>query len=99
MTVSKVTTVVVEGVNNTIKHGYRNELGHPIRVHWRCGDDSIHIEIRDRARPVPEGILDSVMPSPFDEHGRGLRIIREWSDSAHYDRHGDENVLNLMWRR
>ena len=94
-----ITTVVVEAINNIIEHGYRNELGRSIRVHWRSDNDSIHIEIRDLGQAIHAGIQDAVMPSPFDEHGRGRYIILKWSDSARHDRHGDENVLNLMWRR
>jgi anti-sigma regulatory factor (Ser/Thr protein kinase) len=95
----KLTYVVVEVVNNSIKHGYRGEPGHPIRVHWCCDDDGVAVAIGDRGPPIPAGFLDAPMPSPEDVSGRGGPSIREWTDSARYDRIGDENVFNLMWRR
>jgi len=95
----ELTTAIIEAVTNSIKHGYRGEPGHPITVHWRCARDRIDIEIRDRAPPPPAGFLDRTeMPPPAAQSGRGMAIIRAYTDTASYARVGDENVLNLTRR-
>jgi anti-sigma regulatory factor (Ser/Thr protein kinase) len=99
ITACKVNLVIVEAVNNTIAHGYRFESGHPITVHWRCEDDGIYVQIRDRGPPIPDAVFEAVMPGPDEEHGRGWPMIRENTDTVRCDRDGDENVLKLMWRR
>lgn len=94
------TTAIIEAVNNSKEHGYQGEPGHPITVQWVCSDDCVQVEIRDRGPPLPADILERrVMPSPYDEHGRGWAIIQKWTDLARYHRDGDENALNLTRRR
>lgn len=96
----QLTAVMIEAINNSIEHGYSGEPGHPVSVCWRSETNAVDIEIRDRGQPLPPEIIDqSVMPMPDAESGRGLAIIREWTDSASYDRIGDENVLKLRRRR
>lgn len=96
----QLTAVIIEAVNNCIKHGYHCEPGHPIGIAWRCLGESIDIEIRDRGRPLPQDVLaGAAMPAPDDESGRGWPIIQEWTDAVRYARIGDENVLNLTRRR
>ena len=97
---NKLIIAVIEAVNNIVKHGYRNEPGHPITIRWRCSHDSIDIEIRDRAQPPPVGFLEHAdMPPPGAESGRGVPLIRACTQSASYARDGDENVLTLTPRR
>jgi len=93
------TTAIIEAVTNSIKHGYQGEPGRPITLHWRGAHDRIDIEIRDRARPPPAGFLDRTeMPPPDAQSGRGVVMIRTYTDAASYARVGDENVLNLTRR-
>ncbi|WP_295383854.1 ATP-binding protein [uncultured Thiodictyon sp.] len=95
----QLTLVVIEAVTNCIKHGYRGEPGHLITIDWRHTDDCIEIEIRDRGVPLPADVLSrTTMPPPEAEGGRGWPMILAWTDSAHIDRIGDENVLNLTRR-
>lgn len=96
----QLTTVIIEAINNSIEHGYNGEPGHTVSVCWHSDPNAVEIEIHDHGRPLPPEIIDqSVMPMPDAESGRGLAIIREWTDSASYDRIGDENVLKLKRRR
>ncbi|WP_295438980.1 ATP-binding protein [uncultured Thiodictyon sp.] len=96
---NEFTTAIIEAVANSIRHGYRGEPGHPITVHWRCAQDRIDIEIRDRAPPPPAGFLDHRdMPPPAAESGRGVAMILAYTDAASYARIGAENVLNLTRR-
>jgi len=93
------TTAIIEAVTNSIKHGYQGEPGHLISVHWRRVHGSIDVKIRDRARPPPAGFLDRTeMPPPDAVSGRGVVMIRTYTDAASYARVGDENVLNLTRR-
>ena len=90
------TQAIIEAVNNIVKHGYREEPGHPITIHWHRVDDTIQVEIRDRGQAPPTGFLDRTsMPSTDESHGRGTAIIKAWTDSSDYVREGDENVLYL----
>lgn len=96
----QLAAAVIEAVNNSIHHGYRDTPGHPIDIRWSCTADAVEIEIRDRGQPLPAGLLErNDMPQPDAESGRGWPIILEWTDAARYERIGNENVLNLRRRR
>ena len=91
---------IEEALNNIIKHGYGGEPGHTIQVTWHSDQDGVEIELRDRARqPPPDFLEQATMPPPDALSGRGLLIIRAYTDAASYRRIGDENVLTMKRRR
>ncbi|MGD8207626.1 MAG: SpoIIE family protein phosphatase [Thiohalocapsa sp.] len=91
------TCAIVEAVNNCIEHAYDGEAGHPISLRWARNADAVVVEIRDRGRSMRAPLSEREMTLEA-ESGRGLHIIRQWTDSAVFTAHEDENVLTLTRR-
>ncbi|MGB7552034.1 MAG: ATP-binding protein [Chromatiaceae bacterium] len=99
MAAFKLTSAIVEALNNCIEHAYGGETGHPIDLIWTKNPGEVAIEIRDQGHPMPDLAADaSPMPGSDAESGRGWHIIREWTDSVSYTRETQENVLTLTHR-
>lgn len=95
----QLTCAIVEAVNNCIEHAYSGETGHLISLRWLRGPESIAVEIRDSGQTLPLGTQQTRAPADvYAESGRGWQIIRQWTDSAIYERENDDNVLTLTRR-
>ncbi len=73
---------VGEACNNAVLHGAGREMMHQVCVTCRCGvDGAIEFDIANPGAlaPVP---LDTVMPGPEAEHGRGIPLIKSLMDSV-----------------
>lgn len=97
LTAFQWTCAIVEAVNNCIEHAYDGEAGHPISLRWELTADAVVVEIRDRGRSMPTPLPERKMNLEA-QSGRGLHIIRQWTDSAVFTPHDDENVLTLTRR-
>ncbi|MCO5763722.1 MAG: SpoIIE family protein phosphatase, partial [Chromatiaceae bacterium] len=99
MAAFKLTTAIVEALNNCIEHAYGGEPGHPIDLEWTRNAETVGVVIHDRGRPLPAMVLDPAPLAASDaESGRGWRIIHEWTDAVSYSRYGEDNVLTLSHR-
>lgn len=99
---------VVEAVTNSIRHCYRGEGGHQVKVVLTFTREHIVLDICDKGPPMAPSMLDNaVLTCPIDEEcgiegipegGRGLGIIREIMDSVEYRSKAGENCLTLTKR-
>jgi serine/threonine-protein kinase RsbW len=92
---------VVEALNNVITHGYRNRAGHPVDVEVSVELGRVVFTVSDRGTPMEH--RPATLPEAGDndrealaEGGRGLYIMRAFTDHVTYSRVGDHNVLTLV---
>lgn len=91
----KLTTVVIEAVNNCIKHAYENKTGHPIRVLWQVAGDRVLVRIQDQGLGMEASPPE---PDPLSGSGRGWGIISQWSHAFSYCAGPSFNRISLIWR-
>lgn len=88
---------LAEALSNVIRHGYGSQPGLEIEIALTIDDESVELEVRDRARPFSR---DSVAIPSLDTPrtgGYGLRLIEEVMDTVEYD--GDDGGGRLTMRR
>lgn len=101
----QVEVCVVEAVNNSIKHGYRNEGGHEVEIAISVLANRVTFEIIDRGKAGdPAQFLtdrtDRLELDPADlngipESGRGIAIIQAVMDGISYETVGGVNRLTM----
>lgn len=97
---------VVEAVNNSIEHAYRNEKGHEVEVVFTLYPDRLIVDVCDTGKPMDQECMEQKDPSPLEidpndldniaEQGRGLPIIKEIMDSMTYKTESGKNYLTLI---
>lgn len=100
---AEVELAVVEAINNCIEHAYRYEPGQTIEVILGAGDPGVEIEVRDRGRSIPEGVLEQARAQTFDpddlagvpEGGMGLGILKMLMKNVSYRTGNGVNVLSM----
>ena len=98
MAAFKLTTAIVEALNNCIEHAYGGEPGQPIDLEWTRGAEAVAVAIHDEGQPLPARALDPATPAASDaESGRGWQIIHEWTHAVSYHRTDKQNVLTLTY--
>jgi serine/threonine-protein kinase RsbW len=100
---AQVELALVEAVNNVIRHAYRGEAGHPVRVGFTLLDGRFSIEIEDEGLPMPRRSSPALDFDPGDvanlpEGGMGLFIIHSVMDHVEFRRHEGRNSM-VMSRR
>lgn len=97
---------VVEAVSNSIRHAYRGEAGHLVRVHIRGDEDGIDIRVLDEGLPVPEENRiprePEVDPDDLDsipQGGRGTFLMHSLMDTVTYGLEGASNLLRMTKSR
>jgi serine/threonine-protein kinase RsbW len=96
----QLTSAIVEAVNNCIEHAYGGEPGHRICLRWLAGAEEVVVAIRDTGVAMPPGAPQQGTAADVDAvSGRGWHIIRQWTDSAVYERDENGNLLTLTRRR
>jgi serine/threonine-protein kinase RsbW len=89
--------VIEELVSNTIKYGYDDTCAHQIHIDAGIKDGTLALEVSDDGRPFSP--LDAPEPAahlPAHERpigGLGLHFIRSLSDSFHYERRDERNIV------
>ncbi|MGE0083475.1 MAG: PAS domain S-box protein [Desulfococcaceae bacterium] len=93
-------SVLSEGCVNAWKHGNREDKSKAIRVRWRYGND-FHLEICDEGKGFDfQQIYDPKCPKNVNRtSGRGLFIIRHYSDSLHWEENGKLMVATFRKHR
>jgi len=100
---ARVELALVEAANNVIRHAYRGEAGHPVRVDVTLGDGLLTLRLEDEGLPMPERPSPALDYDPGDvanlpEGGMGLFIIHSVMDNVEFRRERDRNAL-VMTRR
>jgi len=88
---------LVEACNNAIKHT-SSAAQEPIIIEISVGRSEIELRVIDHGHGFawPANIE---LPSPEDENGRGLYLIRRLMDSVQYERGNGRNALVLKRKR
>jgi anti-sigma regulatory factor (Ser/Thr protein kinase) len=89
---------IYEAGTNIVRHGHDGGSDAPIRLTIEPGAGWVVFTLRDRGRPNPAWPPLMEAPSPDQEGGHGLWIIRQVFAQVDYGRDGDENVLRLEAR-
>jgi serine/threonine-protein kinase RsbW len=98
MAAFKLTTAIVEALNNCIEHAYGGEPGLPIDLEWTRSAEAVTVAIHDEGHALPTPALDPATPASADaECGRGWQIIHEWTHAVSYRRTDRQNVLTLTY--
>jgi len=86
--------------NNIISHGYKDDDEHQIDVHIRLLHGELAVTIADDGIPFnpfrndPPDTLLSVEERPIG--GLGVHLVRNFMDRVAYERHGEQNVVQLF---
>ena len=92
-------TVIIEAVENAIKHGNKYISDSEVRVLFKLSDREIFVEVEDKG----EGFDLKSIPSPIDgvaiqqEGGRGLFFIKSLSSSCCTIGRG--NIIRIKFKR
>jgi anti-sigma regulatory factor (Ser/Thr protein kinase) len=91
-----------EAVTNVISHAYRDDRTHEIRISLRRDDDAIEIEVIDDGEAFdPLKAPAPVVPGDLEDAaigGRGIHLIRIFTDDQQYRRDSGLNHLRLRIR-
>ncbi|RMH49059.1 MAG: ATP-binding protein [Alphaproteobacteria bacterium] len=95
--------VLSEALNNVVEHAYAGDApdGEAIAIAMELGERGLTLTIRDRGRPMPDGLPKPELPSipaqteALPEGGFGWSLIHLICTDVTYRRDGDENVLRL----
>ena len=85
---------VTEVVNNCIRHAYRDEPGHPIKITFQLNEDHLSGVVRDRG-PVFTGPAGTPQSDPFAESGRGFEIINAGVSKVNFSHQDGWNSCRL----
>jgi serine/threonine-protein kinase RsbW len=96
----EVELCVVEAVNNSIEHAYREEPGKEVVVELELNAQGLKVTVADTGRSLPAKMLPSVRAAPdqrarLADGGRGLFIIRSMMDQVGYESASGKNVLSM----
>ena len=85
---------VIEVVNNCIRHAYKDESGHPIKITIRLQADRLTLVVRDRG-PVFTEPVGTPQSDPFAESGRGFEIINAGVSKVNFSHQDGWNSCRL----
>ncbi len=93
-------SVLSEACVNAWKHGNREDKSKTICIRWRYGND-FHLEIQDQGNGFDfQQIYDPKCPkNVIRTSGRGLFIIRHFSDIFHWEDGGTRLVISIRKQR
>jgi serine phosphatase RsbU (regulator of sigma subunit)/anti-sigma regulatory factor (Ser/Thr protein kinase) len=98
----EVTLVLEEVLSNTVRHGYPGDSRDTIRVSAQRHEDRLHLRFDDGAlawNPLEHELPDVDLPIEEREvGGLGVMLVRELSESVHYERRDGRNQLSLVIR-
>ncbi|HTI73058.1 MAG TPA: ATP-binding protein, partial [Candidatus Limnocylindria bacterium] len=90
--------VCMEACTNAVKYAQTDQLALPIELRVTLTTSEVEIQIEDHT-PGFDWPEKSALPESISETGRGLFLISELTDSAHYFRHRSANRLVLRRAR
>ena len=96
---------LMEAMVNTVRHAYRDESGHEVRLRFHLGESSITFEVEDDGPHASKITLQDAIeratvfdpddPDSLSEGGRGMLIISQVMDEWDYLEHDGINVLRM----
>ncbi len=76
-------TAVTEAINNAVRHGFPDASSVPLRIRaGRLRDGAVAVEVFDDGPGLIIGDTPPAMPGPDAPDGRGLPLMREFSDTV-----------------
>ncbi|MGH8509641.1 MAG: ATP-binding protein [Gammaproteobacteria bacterium] len=91
-----------EAVHNIIRYGYSDPRPHQINVKISHDAGSLALEVEDEGVAFdPLSVPALVRPATLAEAkvgGWGVHLIRQFSDRCHYERRGEKNHLEIIFR-
>ena len=95
-----------EAGSNVVRHAYRGEGGHQVRVRLSVLPDELALVLLDEGLKVPEDrrqpnapAEDASDPAQLAEGGRGIFLIHEVMDTVAFETEGGSNRLVMTKRR
>jgi len=96
----QIEVCTVEAVNNSIIHAYQNKPDEQVHIECTVHSHSVHnsklitIKISDTGQAMTQAIPDKLV-SIDSESGRGWYIMKQWTDSVHYNSIDGVNITTL----
>ncbi|HYF16842.1 MAG TPA: ATP-binding protein [Ramlibacter sp.] len=97
---------VAEALTNIVEHGYGGDTAETVRLRLLERPAGLEIEILDRGRPIPPGMLEQADDTTFlydpsdlaalPEGGMGLALIKAAFHEVSYRRQAGINRLRLV---
>ncbi len=90
--IEELGTAVIEACTNAMEHGNGLDPARPVEIHIVVDEDRIAVEVMDEGIGFDYG---NWIPAEdlLRERGRGILIMREFTDSLDYDRAADGRFL------
>ncbi|MGE4293467.1 MAG: ATP-binding protein, partial [Desulfovibrio sp.] len=82
-----------EALCNAILHGSGGDAGKQVHVTLSRGPESLTLRVRDEGTGWNWREHDWSPPSPLEEGGRGLYIVRHYSDGLEFNESGNEITI------
>jgi serine/threonine-protein kinase RsbW len=97
---AQVELAVAEAMNNTIRHAYHRQGGHPVEVVFTLDEHRFTVEVADEGTPMPPRRAPVLDFDPGDlehlpEGGMGLFIIHSVMDEVEYTSRDGRNCLRM----
>jgi serine/threonine-protein kinase RsbW len=101
----QIKTCVVEAVTNCIKHSYSGVTGRTVKVSYHMDGVKIVIDVSDTGVAMDPQVFKNISPTfevdpmnldNLSEGGRGLKIIKAWTDDANYYSEDGVNHFTLV---
>src|SRR3954454_10501548 len=89
---------LVEACNNAVAYAPEGNQQFSLQIQVCCDEDSIELQVIDHTKGF-DWPANLKLPSPDEEHGRGLFIIQSLMDEVLYLRGGKENRLVMKKAR
>lgn len=90
---------VHEAVENVVRHGYVDGAAHSIGLRLRLDDRRVEVDIEDDASPFdPLSVAPPLAPRRLEDvlpGGKGVLLMRHFTDEIRYRRENGRNVLTL----
>lgn len=84
---------VNEAVNNALLHGIQEKSGKQVQIILERDEEGLSVTIRHNGKGIRRRKTSNNPDEIWAENGRGLSIIRHFTDSAEYNLEGNELVL------
>ncbi|MCI0602063.1 ATP-binding protein [bacterium] len=101
-TVFVIDLCLEELITNVIKYGYEDSAEHDVQIDLSLQENLLVLEITDDGRPFdPTHIPEPDLDVPLEERrigGLGIHLVRNYVDSMHYKREGNQNIVTLQKR-
>jgi len=86
-----------EAVNNALVHGNKEDVGKQVRVRVEERRGAVVIKVRDEGEGFAHRTV-AVSEDDWQEDGRGLFIIRQYTDGVKFNVKGNEIVISTLIR-